>query len=199
MFTQMGKNSLDVEVRYDTFENPAEAISNKDFIPNICFNAVTGKGSFLGFEIDSDGLSHTTERTNFQISNAQIHGFDSDSNTGFTISPDEFNIKSDTLTFTNSEIKFDTSDNDGYSVMNEAGFSTYYDDGSVKAGIGFSCDGYSGGFFAPGIDYPSCVNAALFAQAAQLHDDVYRYYCLQAQGTSLLHGEAVVKANSDNR
>lgn len=57
MFTQEGKDDLGNYMRYDEVDNPAKAIEERTFIPNICFNAVSGYGDFAGFKISSLGLS----------------------------------------------------------------------------------------------------------------------------------------------
>ena len=44
MFSQEGVDASGNPKKYSDFTDPKLAIGNGEFIPNICFNAVTGEG-----------------------------------------------------------------------------------------------------------------------------------------------------------
>lgn len=91
MFTQEGKDEYGNSMRYDQVDNPAKAIEERAFIPNICFNAISGYGDFAGFKISSSGLStghyEGTSLVNGLYINSQgiRHFFSDDNSSAFSL------------------------------------------------------------------------------------------------------------------
>lgn len=91
MFSQTGKDEFGNSMRYDQVDDPAKAIEERTFIPNICFNAISGYGDFAGFKISSSGLSaghyEGTSLVNGLYINSQgiRHFFSDDNSSAFSL------------------------------------------------------------------------------------------------------------------
>lgn len=119
MFSQQGKDDLDAEKWYYDYDDPASAISNGDFIPNICMNTVDGSAYFAGFTIDEDGFSYSKDGQFAHISSTGIEYSNSDANSYFKLN------NNGNATFSSGSVKFNGngsgSINNGTLEWDEAG------------------------------------------------------------------------------
>lgn len=119
MFSQQGKDDLDAEKWYYDYDDPASAISNGDFIPNICMNTVDGSAYFAGFTIDEDGFSYSKDGQFAHISSTGIEYSNSDANSYFKLD------NNGNATFSSGSVKFNGdgsgSINNGTLEWDEAG------------------------------------------------------------------------------
>ena len=100
MFSQQGKDDLGAEKWYYDYDDPASAISNGDFIPNICMNTVDGSAYFAGFTIDKDGFSYSKDGQFAHISSTGIKYSNSDANSYFELD------NNGNATFSSGSVKF---------------------------------------------------------------------------------------------